>query len=350
MIEIPVKTGKSYCVKVGSGLLSNLSAEIAAVTKATTLVIVSDSNIWPLYGNCVSTSLSQAGYQVLSFVFPPGEDQKNGETYLKLLTFLAENQITRSDCLIALGGGVVGDLCGFAAATYLRGIDYIQIPTTLLAMVDSSVGGKNAINLSAGKNLAGTFYQPVLVLCDISLLDTLPVLEFRCGCGEVIKYGILFDRMLLLHLQEKGLDFDRESIIARCIELKSQIVSQDEFDRGQRQLLNLGHTIGHSIEKISGFTRPHGQSVATGIAIITRAARHMGICSEADAALILDTLQRFDLPTQTAYTPTLLAQHARSDKKRSGQHLTLIVPSTIGCCRLEKVSVDQLINWIEAGM
>ena len=189
---------------------------------------------------------------------------------MELLNFLAENKLTRSDALIALGGGVVGDLTGFAAATYLRGIDYIQIPTTLLAAVDSSVGGKTAIDLPSGKNLVGAFYQPKLVLCDTDTLNTLPEDIFRDGCAEVIKYGVLYDAELFAHLDESGLSFDREAVIARCVELKRDVVAEDEFDRGKRQKLNLGHTIGHGIEACSGYGISHGKAVAMGMTIITK--------------------------------------------------------------------------------
>ena len=204
MNAVTVNTSKSYQVKIGDRLLSRLGEETGAVCPKGTAVIVSDSNVWPLYGKIAEESLKNSGFSVHSYVFPAGEQQKNAETYLKLLTFLAENKVTRSDCLIALGGGVVGDLTGFVAATYLRGIGYIQVPTTLLAAVDSSVGGKTAIDLPVGKNLVGAFCQPRLVLCDVDTLDTLPVEIFRDGCAEVIKYGILYDQALFEELFRSG--------------------------------------------------------------------------------------------------------------------------------------------------
>ena len=180
---IHVTASTEYDVKIGSGLLTQLGAEVANVCKVGTSAIISDSNVWPLYGEAAAASLLNAGYRVVHYAFPTGEESKNGDTYLAILNFLAENQITRADCIVALGGGVVGDIAGFAAATYLRGIAYIQVPTTLLAAVDSSVGGKTAIDLKAGKNLAGAFYQPRLVLCDTDLLQTLPKEIFRDGCA-----------------------------------------------------------------------------------------------------------------------------------------------------------------------
>ena len=201
MNVVKVNASTAYEVMIGSGLLFSLGNEVAKVTKVGTAAIISDSNVWPLYGKTAQESLENTGFSVVSFIFPAGESSKSGATYLKLMNFLAQNHVTRSDCLIALGGGVVGDLTGFAAATYLRGISYIQVPTTLLAAVDSSVGGKTAIDLECGKNLVGAFYQPKLVLCDTDTLSSLPDEIFRDGCAEVIKYSVLYDPQLFAHLQ-----------------------------------------------------------------------------------------------------------------------------------------------------
>lgn len=349
METILVSTATQYAVKSGTNLLSSLGVEAKEVTKGQTAVIVSDSNVFPLYGDCAAKSLEKSGFSVLSFVFPAGEGSKNAAVYLSLLNFLAENHITRTDFLVALGGGVVGDLCGFAAATYLRGIDFIQVPTTLLAMVDSSVGGKTAIDLPAGKNLAGAFYQPKLVLCDTALLDTLPEKIFLDGCGEVIKYSVLFDAQLFVHLQENGIHFDRERVITRCVELKRNVVEQDEFDRGTRQLLNLGHTLGHSIEKESSYTMSHGCCVAIGIAMAARCAVAKQICTPETAKAIIALLEQFSLLTCAPYPADALLRHALSDKKRSCDHIALILPATIGCCQLCEIPISQLKDDMEAG-
>lgn len=344
MNRIRISASKEYDVCIGSGLLSQLGAMIAEVCSPTKVAIVSDSNVWPLYGKAATSSLETAGFEVVRFVFPAGEKSKNGSNYLALLNFLAENRLTRTDCIIALGGGVVGDLAGFTAATYLRGIGYIQVPTTLLAAVDSSVGGKTAIDLPAGKNLAGCFYQPKLVLCDIDTLNTLPAAIFRDGCAEVIKYGILFDPALFVHLEHAGLAFDRKKVITRCVELKAGVVAEDEFDTGRRMLLNLGHTIGHSIEAVSNFTLSHGQAVAMGMAIVARS------CGCADTPRIIGCLQRFGLPTQTDHSADVLAEVALTDKKRSGDSVKLILPERIGKCRIEPIPADQLLSLIQAGL
>lgn len=350
MRTIEVSASGRYQVKIGSGLLSTLGVQVAGICRSGTAAIVSDSNVWPLYGKIATESLENASFHVVSFVFSAGEESKNGQTYLELLNFLASRQVTRSDCLIALGGGVVGDLTGFAAATYLRGIAYIQVPTTLLAAVDSSVGGKTAIDLPAGKNLAGAFYQPRLVLCDTDTLTTLPEEIFRDGCAEVIKYGVLYDPQLFSQLMLSGPDFDRESVIARCVELKRDVVAMDEFDNGLRQKLNLGHTVGHGIEGHSNFTVSHGRAVAMGMAIVARAAAAGGLCSRADADAIVQLLERFHLPTGTDYAAEDIYRCALSDKKRSGGKVNLIVPRAVGRCDILPTPVEELKSFIEAGL
>lgn len=350
MNTVTVNASHSYKVKIGSGLLAQLGVETATVNAKGVAVIVSDSNVWPLYGATAESSLVQAGFSVLSYVFPAGEQQKNAATYLDLLTFLAKNRITRSDCLIALGGGVVGDLTGFTAATYLRGINYIQVPTTLLAAVDSSVGGKTAIDLDVGKNLVGAFCQPKLVLCDTDTLDTLPQNIFRDGCAEVIKYGILYDPEMFALLLQTGMDFPREKIITRCVELKRDVVAEDEFDTGSRMKLNLGHTFGHSIEKCSRYGISHGYAVATGMAIVARCAAAKGICSAEALESILEILARFGFDVHTEYSADALLDAALSDKKRAGSVLRLILPETIGRCEIHSVPVEELKSFLEAGL
>lgn len=350
MKTITVSASREYEVRIGAGLLASLGAETAAVCKAGTAAIVSDSTVWPLYGSAAEESLTAAGLKTVHYVFPAGEASKNGDNYLSLLNFLVENHITRSDCIIALGGGVVGDLSGFAAATFLRGIAYIQVPTTLLAAVDSSVGGKTAIDLPAGKNLAGAFYQPRLVLCDTDTLRSLPEDIFRDGCAEVIKYGVLYDPALFSHLEDAGLAFRRETVIARCVELKRDVVAQDEFDRGQRQMLNLGHTIGHGVEAQSHFGISHGKAVAIGMAIVSRAAAAYGICDNKTRDQIGAVLETFGLPVRTEYTARQLYASALSDKKRSGSTVNLIVPRTIGHCDIRPTPVAEIQSFLEAGL
>ena len=281
---------------------------------------------------------------MVSYVFPAGEESKNGQVFLDLLNFLAENRLSRSDMIVALGGGVVGDLAGFAAASYLRGVRFLQVPTTLLAAVDSSVGGKTAIDLPAGKNLAGAFCQPSLVLCDTDTLNSLPTDIFRDGCAEVIKYGVLYDPKLFAHLEEKGLAFDREAVITRCVELKRDVVMEDEFDTGARMKLNLGHTVGHGVEAKSRFALSHGKAVAIGMAIVSRASN----CG--DTPRILALLEKFGLPTRTDYSADDLFTYTLSDKKRSGGTVNLIIPRAIGDCDIVPTKVESLKSFIQAGL
>ena len=345
MKTINVTASKSYEVLIGAGLLNDLGKELlSALKKPCRIAIISDSNVWPLYGKSAESALNASGFSVVNFVFPAGESSKNADTYFQILNFLAENHLTRSDAVLALGGGVTGDMTGFAAATFLRGIRYIQVPTTLLAMVDSSVGGKTAIDLPAGKNLVGAFYQPNLVLCDLDTLNTLPQSVFCDGCAEVIKYGVLYDKDLFDHLSANGLDFDRESVIARCVELKRNVVAEDEFDTGARQKLNLGHTVGHGIEARSNFTITHGQAVAIGMAIVAKAgckAIYEELCA---------VLQKFKLPTSTVFSASELYVSALSDKKRSGGTVNLIVPREIGCCEIIPTPVEKLESFIKEGL
>lgn len=350
MISISVKASREYRVIIGNGLLNDLGTYAASVVNPRKVAIISDSNVWPLYGEDAQKSLQRSGFSVSNYTFPAGEESKNGNSFLCILDFLAQNQLTRSDLVIALGGGVVGDITGFASAAYLRGIPYIQVPTTLLAMVDSSVGGKTAIDLPSGKNLAGTFYQPSLVLCDIDALQTLPQDVFRDGCAEVIKYSVLYDLALFDHLHQHGIDFDRETVISRCIELKRNVVTEDEFDRGIRQKLNLGHTVGHCIEAQSNFTISHGKAVAIGMDVVAKAGVACGICDQPTYDKIHSILDLFKLPTSTSFSAEQLYNSALSDKKRSGDNVNLIVPERIGQCMICPTSVTELRSFIEAGL
>jgi 3-dehydroquinate synthase len=350
MTTVTVKASHTYEVKIGRGLLDTLGQETASLIKGRSAAIVSDSNVAPLYLHRARVNLEEAGFRVCEFVFPAGEGSKNGQTYLKLLEFLAKRQITRSDCLVALGGGVVGDLTGFAAASFLRGVAFVQVPTTLLAAVDASVGGKTAIDLEAGKNLAGAFYQPRSVLCDLDTLDTLSPETFADGCAEVIKYGMIGDPDLLALLAQRDFRADPEEIVARCVAMKRDLVEADEFDTGARQLLNLGHTVGHGIEACSGYGLSHGKAVAIGMAIVTRAAVSLGKCPAEALPNLLALLEKYHLPSTTTYSAQALYEKTLSDKKRAGNSLHLVVPIAWGKSELQTIPVADLLPWIQKGL
>lgn len=348
MQTITIHTSRQYDVIIGRNILSQagkLTMERIAGRKA---AIISDANVWPVYGKLVAESFEAADFRVDHFQIQAGEENKNLTTYAQILDFLVQKQISREDVIVALGGGVVGDLAGFVAATYLRGVAYIQLPTSLLAMVDSSVGGKTAVNLPGGKNLVGVFYQPSLVLCDTMTLDTLPEDNFREGCAEIIKYAILYDESLFNHLMQHKLAFDRDAVIGRCISLKGNVVTQDEFDRGQRKCLNLGHTFGHAIEHLHNFQISHGNAVAIGIALAAKAAHHKDICTIDTTAQILQVLQAFDLPVATDCSARALCRAAMYDKKRNGDKIDLILPTTIGNCQIIPTTFDNLLSIMEA--
>lgn len=350
MKTVHVRASRHYDVHIGSGLLDRIGEFASTLEKVEAVCIVSDDRVFPLYGEIVQKSLENFGFRCVNYQFPQGEASKNGTTYLSLLSFLAASKLTRTDLIIALGGGVAGDLAGFAAATYLRGIRFLQMPTTLLAAVDSSVGGKTAIDLPEGKNLAGTFCQPSMVICDTDCLNSLPQEIFRDGCAEVIKYGILYDPALFCSLMETGLDFDQESVIARCVELKRDVVAEDEFDTGARMKLNLGHTLGHGVEALSDFALSHGKAVAIGMAMVARAGAAGGFCSQEDANRILSILDLFGLPVAWDISPAALYDAALSDKKRAGGTVNLIIPKTIGNCAIVPTKVEELMNFIQAGL
>ena len=367
MEKIRVFASTDYDVLIDSGLLPQAGELIfsamlpdtgldsldpmAARKKAesTTAVIVSDDNVFPLYGETLKNSMTESGYKTIEYVFPHGEKSKCFSTYEGLLEFMCEKRIKRSDMIVALGGGVVGDLAGFAAATYQRGIAFIQVPTTLLAAVDSSVGGKTAIDLKTGKNQVGAFYQPRLVICDTDTLKTLPKEEYACGCGEIIKYAILEREEFFDELLEKPVSEQYEHVISTCVNIKKHYVENDEFDTGLRMKLNLGHTFGHAVEACSGYTVLHGQAVAMGMAAITRAASGMGLCSKETEVRIMEILDRYELPKDITYGLEEMYDVVLVDKKNSGSVTNLIVPTSIGNCRIMKVRTEMIKGWLEEG-
>ncbi len=342
MNTINVKTSKPYEVRVGKGLLKNIAREISDIKKPGKCIIISDDIVFSLYGEAVKTALGEAGYTVYEAVFPHGEESKNMETALSLLTACFEAGLTRSDFAIALGGGIVGDVCGFVSSIYLRGIDFIQIPTTLLAVIDSSVGGQTGVNPDYGKNLIGAFHQPVRVICDTDTFSTLPYDIYTAGICEALKYGVIRDKDLFYAIGNA----DIEDIVFRCVGIKADIVENDEFDHGERQLLNFGHTFGHSIEALSDFKISHGHAVGLGMLVITRACEKAGLCESGVCAEIKKALNAFEIDTNITYSAKELASYAMSDKKRKGNKITLVIPEKLGKCVLHTISTDDLEEFI----
>jgi len=349
MKTITVNASKNYNITIAADILDNAGSIIRKTTGSQMAAVVTDDIVDGLYGKRLTDTLENNGYSVSRYVLPNGESSKNAETFLSILNFLADEKLSRSDVVIALGGGVVGDITGFAAACYMRGTKFVQIPTTLLAMVDSSVGGKTAINLIAGKNLAGVFYQPDTVICDVSLLSSLTVETWRDGYAEVIKYGVIADHALFNSLKTPAC-LKIEDVIARCVEIKRDIVAKDEFEKSSRKVLNFGHTIGHAIELLSDYNISHGHAIAAGMAIVTRAAVRMGMCGTSSANDIIQILRHNELPINTQYEANRLTDACLSDKKRDGDSLTMVFPIEIGKCILKKIPVSELDALIRLGL
>lgn len=350
MRSVTVKTSATYEVLIGSGLLQKAGEAVKKVISPCKAAIVTDSTVVHLYEETVRKSLTEAGFSVCTFVFPAGEASKNMHTLSHLLEFLAKEEMTRTDLIVALGGGVTGDLAGFGAAVYLRGIPFVQIPTTFLAAIDSSVGGKTAVDLEAGKNLAGAFYQPKLVLCDTDVLQTLPEVVFADGISEALKYGVLGDAPLFEKIAGGDFRQDLEEIIETCVSMKRDVVEEDEFDTGKRQLLNLGHTFGHAIEQKSHFQMTHGHAVAIGMHLIAKAAEAKGIAEKGTAAAIAKALEQNHLPKETTFSPAEVAEGTLRDKKRRGGTISFVFPKKIGACEIVKIPVEDVEELAKTAM
>lgn len=330
-----------YEVLIGSRILNDLGTVLKGVVKAEKTVIITDDNVDRFYADKVKGILEKSGFEVLKFVFNHGEKNKTMNTVADILEYMAENNVTRTDCIVALGGGITGDISGFCAASYLRGIDFVQVPTTFLAAIDSSVGGKTGVNLKSGKNLAGAFYQPRAVICDVDTFKTLPEQNFKEGVAEAIKYGIICDRDLFNTLAQDK-EWNIEDVIQRCVKIKAEIVAEDEFDTGKRQLLNLGHTIGHAIEKCTDFSITHGIAVGIGMAMISKASDDLGWSLEKTNEQIVKALKNNGLLTEAEIKADELLEAMAKDKKRKGGFITLVIPESIGNSVLKKIEVDEL--------
>lgn len=358
-----IDCSKKYDIIIGSGFLYKAGRCIEEVLPSCKVCIVSDENVRALYGgeqSAMYQSLLSAGFDVYEYWFAPGEKSKNLQTAEALLDFLAENRFSREDALIAFGGGVTGDLTGFAAATYMRGIKYVQMPTTLLACVDSSVGGKTGVNLTSGKNLAGAFWQPELVLADTDVFATLTEELWQDGLAEMVKAGMIGDPSLLKDLADSSiqtLDGDAlTSLILKAIAVKAAIVEEDERENGLRRLLNFGHTLGHAIEKCSGYEISHGRAIASGMLIEAAAAERKGLSSIGNAELLVNLLEKLGFNTSSlladakAVGTANLTQAASGDKKAHGDTITIVYPMRPGHCEMHELPIGELEDYIRSGL
>ncbi|MBQ8978940.1 MAG: 3-dehydroquinate synthase [Oscillospiraceae bacterium] len=350
MKTVRVNASKPYDVIIGHGLLRNAGEYISKVTKAKRFAVICDDNIAPIYLDTVKASLENEGYAWEEFVFPHGESSKSTDTLVRIYSFLASAHFTRTDAVIALGGGVTGDMAGYAAATYLRGMDLIQIPTSLLAQVDSSVGGKTAIDIPEGKNLVGAFKQPDLVLIDTDTIATLPRYYLIDGMGEVVKYGMIRSASLFEKLC--GCDIDHiggilDDIIYECVSIKRDVVEADEFDRGERALLNFGHTLGHSIEQYYHYTGiSHGRAVAKGMQLVTAIAEEHGLCGEGLGKRLEECLAKYELVIEVEPTLPQLGTAVLNDKKRDGDSIGIVVCDKVGHSSVVKMTVDTFLSYL----
>lgn len=353
MEKIHVDLGpKAYDIEIAAGLLDSIGTKVKAlVPKAKKAAIISDTNVAPLYAGRLEASLAAAGLSSCLVTIPAGEQSKNMTMLTTVLEELAEAGITRSDVLLTLGGGVVGDLGGFTAASFMRGIPFIQIPTSLLAQIDSSVGGKVAVDLKAGKNLAGAFYQPKAVFIDTELLRTLPVHFLHDGLAEAIKYGCIKDAELFARLASFADDEDLlahiDGVVATCCAIKARIVEEDEFDTGLRMLLNFGHTMGHAIEQHYGYsTFTHGEGVAIGMYQLTLRTEELGLTPAGTAAKLKAVLEKYQLPTEPGVDKRLLLATMGKDKKKNGSSITIIILEALGQGALLKLDWQQVPEYL----
>ena len=330
-------------IYIENGLLSKVGELTKTVLKGKKIALISDTNVYPLYGENIKTQLENEGYKVFTYIFKAGEASKNTRELIKIVEFMAENELTREDGAVALGGGVCGDMVGFAASVFLRGIKFVQIPTSLLAQVDSSVGGKTAVDLPQGKNLCGAFHQPSLVIIDPDVLKTLSHHFFSDGMGEVIKYGCIKSASLFEKLESGDVKDNFTDIITECVSIKRQVVENDEKEHGERALLNFGHTCGHAIEKLWNFeTVSHGEAVAIGMVMITRAGENLGITEKGTTDRLIKVLEKNDLKISDTHTDKEIISAMNGDKKRTGTGIKFVMINKIGSSFINPIKYEDI--------
>lgn len=344
MKRLTVHVGKTYEILIEKGIMQNCGGYIKKVSNAKKVCVITDSNVAPLYLDRAVSSIEKAGYAVCSFIFKAGENSKTTATVVEMVEFLAENGLTRKDLVVALGGGVCGDMAGFAAAVYLRGIDFVQIPTTLLSQVDSSVGGKTGVDLPQGKNLCGAFHQPVLVLIDPLALNTLSSHFFSDGMGEVIKAGCIKSADLFEKIENEDVKENIEEIIFDCVDIKRGVVERDEKEQGERALLNFGHTIGHGIEKLYDFSGiSHGEAVGIGMLMICKIGEREGLTEKGTAERIKSVLEKYNMKTSDEHSVADIIEAMQHDKKKTSTGINFVMLKTIGDSFIYPVE-DEKIN------
>ena len=347
MKTVHVSTGKPYDIFIERGILDCCGKYIKQLSKAQKVVVITDTNVAPHYQWRILNALEKEAFDVKTYIYRAGEESKTLDTVAEIYKVLADFRMTRKDVIVALGGGVCGDMAGFAAATYLRGIDFVQVPTSLLAQVDSSVGGKTGVDLPQGKNLVGAFHQPLAVLIDPDTLNTLPDDFIADGMGEVIKYGCIKDAAFFESLQD-GKAFDRiDEVIETCVSIKRDVVSRDEKEAGERMLLNFGHTLGHAIEKLWGFTGiTHGMAVTVGMVLMARAGEKHGITEPGTADKIIALCEKYHLPVSDKATFAQMAEAAKGDKKTAGGSINLVLLNRIGESCILNLPLEELEDFI----
>jgi 3-dehydroquinate synthase len=343
MKKLTVHVGDTYEIFIEKGLLKDCGKYVRVVSKAKKIAIVTETNVAPLYLDTVKGCIENEGFEVVSYIFPAGEGSKTTETVVGIVEFLAENGLTREDMVVALGGGVCGDMAGFAAAIYLRGIKFVQIPTTLLSQVDSSVGGKTGVDLPQGKNLCGAFHQPALVLIDPDVLETLSPHFFSDGMGEVIKYGCIKSKALFERIETENVKDFIEDLIYDCVNIKRGVVERDEKEAGERALLNFGHTAGHAIEKLHNFTDiSHGEAVGVGMVMISEAGERIGLTERGTADRIRKVLEKYNMKTEVENSVTDIIGAMYHDKKRTGSGIKFIMLHSLGDSFINPVENDKV--------
>lgn len=350
MKKLNVKTHNSYNIYIDDSILGSFGSLARTEVGGRNALVITDENAGIRYASIAISSLNMNGYKTKLFVLPTDRLAKSYENYIDIINFLAKNDFQKSDVVFALGGGSVGDLAGFAASTYMRGIKYVQLPTTLLSQVDSAIGGKTAIDVPEGKNMAGSFLNPSLVICDPILLATLDEKELKNGYAEILKYGILTDPEMPGFLKSAMAIGDYKEVVYRCLAIKKYVIEQDEKDLDQRQYLNFGHLIGHALEVHSSYSLPHGEAVALGIALETKAASMSGFTHFSTFAKITKLLEDFNFETSFDISKSDLKSLVHKDKRIRDGKINLIIPDKIGKCFMRQVNLEALDRFIASAL